>query len=142
MELLAQVHQIQRTTIETVHRVEQAYAHGRDIINHTLLRQAADRDRLRTMTNDITRITTQQRVLAQQLNNLRQQHQLSRAQRPRNQQSFRNNRAGLVGASAYRRGLMSQTTCDMLLGAGYATAVWWILGVTMIAISYVNRKEE
>jgi len=37
---------------------------------------------------------------------------------------------------------MSQTTCDMLLGAGYATATWWILGVTMIAISYVNRKGE
>jgi len=30
----------------------------------------------------------------------------------------------------------------MLLGAGYATAAWWIFGVTMIAISYVHRKEE
>ena len=39
-------------------------------------------------------------------------------------------------------GNMSQTTCDMLVGAGYATAAWWNLGVTMIAISYVNRKGE
>jgi len=38
--------------------------------------------------------------------------------------------------------VLSQTTCDMLFGAGYATAAWWILGVTMIAISYVNRKGE
>jgi len=37
---------------------------------------------------------------------------------------------------------VSQTTCDMLVGAGYATAAWWILGVTMIAIFYVNRKGE
>jgi hypothetical protein len=90
------------------------------------------------MTNDISRIDRAQQVLAQQLNQRRQ----FRVERPTNNQRFRDNRAGLVGASAYRRGLMSQTTCDMLLGAGYATAAWWILGVTMIAISYVNRKGE
>jgi len=90
------------------------------------------------MTADMSRITTAHRVLAQQLNHRRQ----LRIQRPANNQPFRNNHAGLVGASAYRRGLMSQTTCDMLLGATYATITWWILGVTMIAISYVNRKGE
>jgi len=137
-ELLAQVHQIQQTTIDTVNRVERAFHQGRYLINHTLTRQAANQENLRTMTDDISRIDRSQQVLAQQLNQLRQ----FRVGRPTNNQRFRDNRAGLVGASAYRRGLMSQTTCDMLLGAGYATAAWWILGVTMIAISYVNRKGE
>ena len=47
----------------------------------------------------------------------------------------------LLSRSFLKRGV-SQTTCDMLLGATYATITWWILGVTMIAISYVNRKGE
>ena len=137
-ELLAQVHQIQRTTIETVNRVERAFNEGRFLINHTLTRQPANQEHHRTMTNDISRIDTAQQVLAEQLNQRRQ----FRVERYPNNQRFRNNSASLVGASAYRRGLMSQTTCDMLLGAGYATAAWWILRVTWIAISYVSRKGE
>jgi hypothetical protein len=134
VEVLAQVARIQRLSTETITAVHDVFQEGRQIINQTLERQTAHEVHLRQLAIDIQRITNTQQTLAQRLNH-QQQRNRSRVQRPP-----RNNHNGLFGASAYRGGVMSQTTRNMARGAAIATVTWWAFGITLIAISYVNRN--
>jgi hypothetical protein len=55
-------------------------------------------------------------------------------------QKPRNNRTSLVGASAWRGGLMSRISDDMLLGAIAASLGIWITGVTITICYFIIRN--
>jgi hypothetical protein len=93
----------------------------------TLQRQHCDNSRLEQMVREVRQITNQQRGMVQRLHQRRHRG----VQRP-----FPKNHNGLVGASAWKGELMSQTAKNMLLGALIATAGLWIFVMTM-AMGYV-----
>jgi hypothetical protein len=96
----------------------------------TLQRQDCDNARLKQMIQEVRHITNEQREMAQQV------HRQCRygVQRP-----FPNDRNGLVGASAWKGELLSQTAKTMLLGARIATAGLWIFAMTA-AMGYVTCR--
>jgi hypothetical protein len=93
----------------------------------TLQRQDCDNAHLEQMVRELYHITDQQRRMTQQVH------------RPRHhgiRQPFPEDRNGLVGASAWKGELLSQTAKTMLLGALIATAGLWIFIMT-VAMGYV-----
>jgi hypothetical protein len=96
----------------------------------TLQCQDCDNACLEQMVRELYHITDQQRGMAQQV--CRPRHCWIR--RP-----FPKDRNGLVGASAWKGELLSQTTKTMLLGALIATAGLWIFIMT-VAMGYVTFR--
>jgi hypothetical protein len=82
------------------------------------------------MVREVRHITNQQREMAQQV---RRRHRYGI------QWPFPKDRNGLVGASAWKGELLSQTAKTMLLGALIATAGLWIFAMTA-AIGYVTFR--
>jgi hypothetical protein len=96
----------------------------------TLQRQDCDNARLKQMIREVHHITNQQPEIAQWLH--RRCHY--GVQRP-----FLKDHNGLVGASAWKGELLSQTAKTMLLGALIATAGLWIFAITA-AMGYVTFR--
>jgi hypothetical protein len=96
----------------------------------TLQCQDCDNACLEQMIREVRHITNQQRGIAQQLH--RRQHYGV-------QWPFLRDHNGLIGASAWKGELLSQTAKTMLLGALIATAGLWIFAMTA-AMGYVTFR--
>jgi hypothetical protein len=96
----------------------------------TLQRQDCDNARLEQMVRELYHLTDQQRGMAQQV--CRPCHH--GIWRP-----FPKDRNGLVGASAWKGELLSQTSKTMLLGALITTAGLWIF-IMSVAMGYVTFR--
>jgi hypothetical protein len=100
---------------------------GRQQLAATLERENADATRLEHMVQELQGTLNIQRRMTGGVT----QHRQIRARRP-----FRKPRARLVGVSALKRGVMSRTVRDMLLGAASATAGLWMMFTTVALLHH------
>jgi hypothetical protein len=100
---------------------------GRQQLAATLERENAEATRLEHMVQELQGTLNIQRRMTGGVT----QHRQIRARWP-----FRKPRARLVGVSALKRGVMSRTARDMLLGAASATAGLWMMFTTVALLHH------
>ena len=142
--LMEQTVNAQQATAVSLAAANQIINENRDRLAATLDRQDADHTRLQQMIRQCQDITEQQQRLneqqwAQQHVALRARQRATRVQRPPRNPRPRNNRNDLVGASVWKRGLMSRTTRDMLRGAAIAAAGLWLAAVTSATVERFRK---